>query len=393
MPGQTVRAESLLDEGFREFEELRLRQLQTVQTESTIKSFTTDGCSGGQSAMWRELAHYLPEFKSHFADTPPWEACCVAHDRAYWKGQSFDGFDQRKMADKALKQCVLEVGRSQARELSAEFSIAETKVVEAFSVTSELMYRAVRLGGAPCSLLPWRWGYGWEHCAFAALSDMPSQYSDIKADEHVTLFNTAAWFNRDEQTWSVPIHAWIYEPQQSSVRKGVFAAVLKNQYGLIPDTQTEANFSQRTNLLIADNERGKRLVIRIAGQDMTLPLSKNNGHIETTLSLTDDQVQSFSNQGFLHVSILVHPEDGRRYQGKVKLVAPSGISVISDIDDTIKITGVTDTKRLLEYTFFKDFEAVSGMSTLYKTLNAQDASFHYVSSSPWQLYTPLRTPS
>ena len=29
---------------------------------------------------------------------------------------------------------------------------------------ASLMYRAVRLGGIPCSGLPWRWGYGWPEC-------------------------------------------------------------------------------------------------------------------------------------------------------------------------------------------------------------------------------------
>jgi hypothetical protein len=29
---------------------------------------------------------------------------------------------------------------------------------------ADLMYRAVRLGGIPCSGLPWRWGYGWPAC-------------------------------------------------------------------------------------------------------------------------------------------------------------------------------------------------------------------------------------
>jgi len=29
---------------------------------------------------------------------------------------------------------------------------------------AEIMYRAVRLGGAPCTTLPWRWGFGWPKC-------------------------------------------------------------------------------------------------------------------------------------------------------------------------------------------------------------------------------------
>ena len=59
--------------------------------------------------------------------------------------------------------------------------------------------------------------------------------------------------------------------------------VLESHYGLKTTPDTEVNFKQRTNLLIADNERGKTLVIRLAGQDFTLPESKENGHILGTL--------------------------------------------------------------------------------------------------------------
>ena len=33
-----------------------------------------------------------------------------------------------------------------------------------YAAIAELMYRAVRIGGIPCSGLPWRWGYGWPEC-------------------------------------------------------------------------------------------------------------------------------------------------------------------------------------------------------------------------------------
>ena len=79
----------------------------------------------------------------------------------------------------------------------------------------------------------------------------------------------------------------------------------------------------------------------------------------------------------------------RIFEGSVRLFPGSGVSVISDIDDTVKITNVTDRRQLLENTFFKPFEAVPGMAALYRDLEAQGASLHFVSSSPWQLYEPL----
>lgn len=387
----SLKAQSWLEEGFREIEELRLRQLQTVQKESDIKPFTTDGCSGFQSQNWELLAKTLPGFEKQFGNKPPWESCCVTHDEVYWRGSVEEGYQKRKQADEELRKCVVNTGDQLAPQLSVKYSVSEDSIRQAFSITADLMYQAVRLGGQPCSLLSWRWGYGWANCAFVAVSDLPDKYSDVKPDEHVTLFNTAAWLDEDNTYWHIPIHAWIYEHEDSVVRSALFEEILESSYDLKITPETEQNFHQRINLLIADNERGKKLVIRIAGRDFTLPLSKENGHVVTELKLPVELVNAFSEQGRLHYFVVTSAEDTRRFEGDVQLVSRYGISVISDIDDTIKITNVTDHKQLFDNTFFKDFQAVSGMSELYRRLVEKNAVIHFVSSSPWQLYEPLQT--
>ncbi|MCP4286692.1 MAG: hypothetical protein GY792_19970, partial [Gammaproteobacteria bacterium] len=48
-----ISSQSLIDEGLREFEELRLRQLQTVQSDGELTAFSSDGCSGNLSRNWQ----------------------------------------------------------------------------------------------------------------------------------------------------------------------------------------------------------------------------------------------------------------------------------------------------------------------------------------------------
>ena len=48
---------------------------KTLRNEE-LKPFSSDGCSGFMSYVWRKL----------FRKDPPWEGCCFAHDVAYWKG-------------------------------------------------------------------------------------------------------------------------------------------------------------------------------------------------------------------------------------------------------------------------------------------------------------------
>jgi len=69
----------------------------------------------------------------------------------------------------------------------------------------------------------------------------------------------------------------------------------------------------------------------------------------------------------------------------VWFVPPVGVSIVSDIDDTVKLTNVPNRDDMIRNTFMRDFQAVPGMSKLYQGWAEQGAAFHYVSSSPWQL--------
>jgi hypothetical protein len=89
--------------------------------------FTTDGCSGGMTAIWK-LIRGRP---------PPWNDLCVTHDRAYWAGGTVGA---RRAADRALMAGV---------------------TLNGHPLFAFLMWVAVRLGGHPLLPLPWRWGYGY----------------------------------------------------------------------------------------------------------------------------------------------------------------------------------------------------------------------------------------
>ena len=50
-------------------------------------------------------------------------------------------------------------------------------------------------------------------------------YSDIRSDECVVFFRTAAWLDKANQEWHVPIHGWVYENDNSAARKALFSTV------------------------------------------------------------------------------------------------------------------------------------------------------------------------
>ena len=155
-----------LDEAARLIEEANMERLLAQQTRpgASIDAFRSDGCSGGLSESWKTLARIWPEMAEAVGELPPWEDCCVEHDRAYWRGEAVDGFEKRQQADLGLRQCVEQSGQDKAAEIAARVGIATEEVVEIFDLTAELMYHAVRIGGGPCTGLAWRWGHGWPPC-------------------------------------------------------------------------------------------------------------------------------------------------------------------------------------------------------------------------------------
>jgi phosphatidate phosphatase APP1 len=217
------------------------------------------------------------------------------------------------------------------------------------------------------------------------------EFSNLKRDEFIQFFTTSAWYDQNLDAWHVPIHAWVYEPENSIVRKKAIQVALRLKYQLIADKSTQNNFDSRVNLLLADNERGKTLVINIDKQVIVLPKTDARGHVKTIVSIPNKIAfeDKHKRKHLIKYSVVMKEGDSRKFVGHSLLVPPNGISVISDIDDTVKVSHVTNRKRLMKKTFYSDFEVVSGMSDLYDTLVKNDITIHFVSSSPWHLYGPL----
>ncbi|KAG0334858.1 hypothetical protein BG000_008000 [Podila horticola] len=125
--------------------------------------------------------------------------------------------------------------------------------------------------------------------------------------------------------------------------------------------------------------------------------SRPGGHFDGTLRVSHDMEGSQGpekqdNQKrarFLKLQAH-HSEMHETCNGLVSLIEPEGISVISDIDDTIKETNVTAGARtILRNTFLRKMQEVEGMSQTYQQWWNQGAAVHYVSNSPWQLIPSL----
>jgi phosphatidate phosphatase APP1 len=214
----------------------------------------------------------------------------------------------------------------------------------------------------------------------------------IAADERVVFFPTYAKLDGDQ--WKLNFHGWIFEPEEDSLRRAALLDVVRRGLGMDrADAETEL-FRQRARPFLYDNERGRAVTVRIGDVEHTLPASGANGHftgeIELSAAEADRLAPPVAGQPrFIDFQAALGDGDERAFAGRVHLLADEGVSVISDIDDTIKITEVPNRKRMLRRTFREPFEAAPGMAAAYTAWAGRGADIHYVSAGPWQLYEPL----
>jgi hypothetical protein len=214
--------------------------------------------------------------------------------------------------------------------------------------------------------------------------------AQVKSDEEIVFFPTFAHLSEDGAEWVVPIHGWIFEPETNSFIRRTALNELRDRLELDPEAAETKIFESRVRWLLVDNERDKVVSVTIGDKPYALGASGEDGRFMKSLRFSVDEVRQLAPEGRIEFRAVLPAGDDRTFAGSVRLVEPEGLSVISDIDDTVKVTGVTDKTRLIRNTFFREFAAVDGMAALYRQWAEQGAVFHFVSSSPWQLFEPLR---
>ncbi len=221
----------------------------------------------------------------------------------------------------------------------------------------------------------------------------PDAKSPIKSDELVIFYPTLAW--RVDQTptadWEIDIHGCIFEPGNRADGLKFLCELTGIDIEKLTPEELKI-FGQRAELFAVDHERGKAVPVWIGERVVTLPESEANGHFRGRIRLPDAEVKAATDgkSGELSVTAILRPDDSRTMMGTVHLVPRSPvIHIVSDIDDTIKISQVRDKSELLWNTFCRPFRPAPGMAELYRGWAADDVRFHYVSASPWQLYSPL----
>lgn len=210
----------------------------------------------------------------------------------------------------------------------------------------------------------------------------------VSGGKEVTFYPTYGYKN--EKGWNIHLRGWVHESRSlANILGGKIART-----GLQCDEAQKNTLRMRAAGFTDDDKSFEKVVVKFDSDDEAFALSKSgaNGIVELDLVLTPERAGQLlakqgSSNGWLTYRAVSKEHTGL---GRVRLIEPDpdGVSLISDIDDTIKVTEVpAGQETVLKNTFCLDFKTAPGMVEKYRGLG--DIPVHYVSGGPEQLFGPL----
>ncbi|MBC8112910.1 MAG: DUF2183 domain-containing protein [Candidatus Saccharimonas sp.] len=214
----------------------------------------------------------------------------------------------------------------------------------------------------------------------------------VARHEQVVFYPSFAARTEDGADWSLVVQGRVFDPRISWLRRKPMLAVVKRVMRF--DHTAEEYFRIRMRQFLMSGLRGRSVTIRVGDREHAVGESDYMGLFRGTVTVPESDVSRLlgaagSRDLWLPFGAVLPEHDLRDCSGQLQLIEPTGVSIISDVDDTIKHSNVPNRRDLFRNTFTRIFVPVSGMPELYRECARAGAAFHFVSGSPWQLYESL----
>lgn len=197
--------------------------------------------------------------------------------------------------------------------------------------------------------------------------------------------------------WVVPVKYYVYK------QRNYLESILTSIFGLFRNLSSEESeiFRSRLQYFTADSESREQVEFvfdhdpeeeKFQLQDTDGETVRTNlngigrGNFQIPLKKAEDLYRLQPSESEWLTLRVVSPDHFGK--GKIRLIQPEGLSVISDIDDTLKISELPAGSRIAAgNAFFKEYIAAPEMAELFQQWD--QAAIHYVSGTPRQFYRPL----
>jgi phosphatidate phosphatase APP1 len=215
----------------------------------------------------------------------------------------------------------------------------------------------------------------------------PESVSPTEPTIQSVLYSTYGYLHPKKSVWRIPVQGRVFSERVPSFSQRILVRGLKATLRVTPDALQRQFFQERVHGFIVHPEKGSRIRLWHEAEAYRIrQRSRGSGLFQGRIEIPR---QNGAPSNHCECLTIRTNDDLGEATGRVFLAGSTGVSIVTDIDDTIKITDVTSRSRMLSRTFLEAFEPIAGMADVYRHWAEQDALFHYVSSSPWQIYSPL----
>lgn len=191
-------------------------------------------------------------------------------------------------------------------------------------------------------------------------------------------------------TLSVRVQGRVFEPAEASRKRQL---AIDGLVPLLGGRRNDPLFRARAGYFVSDSVRNARVSIAIGDRVLELPPTDASGCFAADVMLGTDEARLLTRDGELTFRSLPGRRRSSTFDGIALAVPREGVTVITDVDDTIKETNIPNHAEAKANTFVRPFRPVAGMAALYRAWESTGEGrvhFHVVSAGPWHFHEPLQ---
>jgi phosphatidate phosphatase APP1 len=214
--------------------------------------------------------------------------------------------------------------------------------------------------------------------------------TSVSRDEIVVFYPTYGY--RSDGSWRLAIQGCVFHSRVTWLGGRPMLGLIRRAMRV--ERGGDEFFRRRMRQFLVNNSVGRLLKVRAGDCEAVIGPSEAVGLLFGELTLPAEALATYREPTTPHVvwaefEAVLPGNDPREFRGRAQLLEPHGVSIISDVDDTLKHSNVPNRRDLFHNTFVREFRVIPGMPELYQACAQRGAAFHYVSASPWQLFEPL----
>lgn len=185
--------------------------------------------------------------------------------------------------------------------------------------------------------------------------------------EEMMLFPNTG-FQKKEGDWRINLHGWRFQTSKRNKFFGESSSAVAQRLARLLATSEQVVYyndtfnRDRLKPFMVQDETYEKVRILLGTKHNYTTKTDGEGQFRTSFILPDADVQEMK-QTANNDKIITYKAVGDNadvWEGKIHLLERQGLSIVSDVDDTIKVSEVLDKMRLVANTFIHKFKVVEG---------------------------------